>query len=138
MQCQVKCMLCHYCCLLLVACNTIVLFRVFLFDCNLIIKLVFYFLILFVFVVLVPVTPLSHTPASNSPTHQRKPSLKNSNQIPSPASPPLPSKGIMEEQSESAHVSPVKGQSDAVGEELEGVLKPKRTAPPPPPTGKTV
>lgn len=93
--------------------------------------------------VLVSITPLPTTPPPDPPSLTRLPSLKNSNQAAvAPASPPPPAKGTAdpgstENQSESVPLSPVNNDNvAAVGETQEGPIKPKRSAPPPPPSGK--
>ena len=93
--------------------------------------------------VLVSITPLPTTPPPDPPSLKRLPSFKNSNQTAvTPASPPPPVKdmadpGSSENQSESVPLSPMDNDSVAtVGEAQEGLIKPKRSAPPPPPSGK--
>ena len=93
--------------------------------------------------VLVSIAPLPTTPPPDPSSLKRLPSFKNSNQAAvTPASPPPPVKGMAypgnsENQSESAPLSPVDNDSvAAVGETHEGPIKPKRSAPPPPPSGK--
>lgn len=93
------------------------------------------------FVILVPISPLPVTPPPDPPAHQRQPSFKNSNHTASLTSPPLPEKDIvdsvhLDEPCESSPSSPVACETGAVGEAHEGAIKPKRSAPPPPPTGK--
>lgn len=90
------------------------------------------------------IAPLPTTPPPDPPTLKRLPSFKNSNQaVTSPASPPPPVKDIVdpgssEKPSESVPLSPVSNEGVAVGETQEGPIKPKRSAPPPPPSGKLV
>lgn len=101
-----------------------------------------HFLFDFLFV-LVSNPPLPHPPPVDPPSLERPPSFKNSNQSASPTSPPLPKKdivdqGSLQEPCESPPLSPVKSEGDTVGEAQDGPIKPKRTAPPPPPTGKLV
>lgn len=93
--------------------------------------------------VLVSIMPLPSTPPPDPPSLKRLPSFKNANQAAvTPASPPPPVKdladpGSSENHSESAPLSPVDNESfAAVGETQEGPIKPKRSAPPPPPSGK--
>lgn len=93
--------------------------------------------------VLVSIAPLPTTLPPDPPSLKRLPSLKNSNQAAvSSASPLTPVKGMThpgrsENQSESAPLSPVDNDSvAAVGETQEGPIKPKRSAPAPPPSGK--
>ena len=93
--------------------------------------------------VLVSITPLPTNPPPDPPFLKRLPSFKNSNQAAvTPASPPPPVKdmadpGSSENQSESVPLSPADNESVAtVGEAQEGPIKPKRSAPPPPPSGK--
>jgi len=91
----------------------------------------------------VPITPSPETPSPDPPTLQRMPSLKTSNHATNPTSPPLPKKDIVDpvcsdQPCESAPLSPANSEGVVAGEAQDGPIKPKRSAPPPPPAGKLV
>lgn len=90
---------------------------------------------------IVPITPLPSTPSPSPPSLQRLPSLKNSKKATNPTSPPVPKKGTLDpgssdKPSESVPLSPVNSEGIGAGETQEGPIKPKRSAPPPPLSGK--
>lgn len=103
----------------------------------------------FIFV-LVSISPLPTNPPPDPPPLERRPSFTKPNQaLTSSASSPPPVKDIGEHRSPEnppksaplspvSPVSPVSKQGVAVGGLQDGPVKPKRSAPPPPPCGKLV
>lgn len=84
-------------------------------------------------VILAAISPLFDTSVPDLPSQPIQLSFKNSSQVTSPTSPSLP--GFSDEPSENVTLSP---DSSTVGEVQEGPIKPKRSAPPPPCSGKLV
>ena len=82
---------------------------------------------------LAAISPLPDTSVPDPRSHRRRLSFKNSNHVTSLTS-PLPH-GSLDEPSEGVPLSP---DNSTVGEVFEGPVKPQRSAPPPPPSGKLV